>query len=505
MKTLITILLSLAVSATAFAQFNLSGKIKNYSGTESLQINIPLVFGFHKENSIEIPVAKDGTFNIILPVNAQKFGNLIFQRKFLTLLLTPSKDLNINLNVRDTVSKIISGSASAENKLMQQIELEEYPFFLANEGHNKLAELSFSAMQKKILEPYFNTRNAKIKKVNSSSTSTSYKKLIVAELKYISYNYLNDFARTAVSNQVVRDSLIINVFGNVNPEPEAFPAGPQYYAFVDNYIRYLETVAFTEMKKEKISTSKPIPFFKISLDSANIVVKKYGKSYWRWLGSTENFSNKVVEEFNFQLITDLFVYKDLRPLELLANFYKKKFPEGKHLSTINGMVDTLKNTLHKNEHNNEIVVYNGFEKLNSLRDVIKTLKGKVVYVDVWGTWCPPCKEELRYNPQLKARFSNKDVAFVYLDMDEDDKDSSWREFIKINNLKGIHLRKSRAAMKSFWRELLANNPDKAEYYPQYFIFDTEGKLAISKALPPSSKEELYTQIESVLNKNQRIK
>ncbi|RYD77266.1 MAG: TlpA family protein disulfide reductase, partial [Sphingobacteriales bacterium] len=334
-----------------------------------------------------------------------------------------------------------------------------------------------------------------------SSTSPSYKKLIISELKYISYNYLNDFARTAVSNQVVRDSLIINVFGNINPEPDVFPAGPQYYAFVDNYIRYLETVAFTKIKTEKIPTNKPIPFFKISLDSANIIVKKYGKSYWRWLGSTENFSNKVAEEFNFQSITELFIYKDLRPLEVLANLYKKKFPQGKYLSRITAMVDTLKNTLLRNENNNQIIVYNGFEKLNSLSDVIKKLKGKVVYVDVWGTWCPPCKEELKYNPQLKAKFNNKEVAFIYLDMDEDDKDAFWREFIKINNLTGIHLRKSREEMKPFWKELLANNPDKAEYYPQYFIFDKEGKLAISKALQPSNKEELYKQIESVLSKN----
>ena len=141
-----------------------------------------------------------------------------------------------------------------------------------------------------------------------------------------------------------------------------------------------------------------------------------------------------------------------------------------------------------------------FEKISSIYDVINRLKGKVVYLDVWGTWCGPCKEELKYTPELKVRFKDKDVAFVYLDLDEDNLDSQWRAFIITNNMEGLHLRKSRQTIVPFWKELLANSEDKEEYYPQYFIFDKEGKLVVSKAKRPSEKEELYTQIEQFLIK-----
>lgn len=103
-------------------------------------------------------------------------------------------------------------------------------------------------------------------------------------------------------------------------------------------------------------------------------------------------------------------------------------------------------------------------------------------------------------PDLKATFKNKDVVFVYLDMDDDKRDAIWKEFIKVNNMTGIHLRKNKTTIDPFWKELLANNTDKQEYYPQYFIFDKQGKVAVSKALAPSRGEALYAQINQVLNK-----
>ena len=79
--------------------------------------------------------------------------------------------------------------------------------------------------------------------------------------------------------------------------------------------------------------------------------------------------------------------------------------------------------------------------------LVKSFKGKVVYLDIWGTWCGPCKDELTYVPELKAHFKGKDVVYIYLDMDEDDKDATWREFIKVNNMEGLHLRKNRKTIE----------------------------------------------------------
>ena len=498
LKKLFLLAVNFIFCLTAAAQFKLSGKIVNYSGNQKLQINIPVIYGFHKENSIEIPIAKDGTFAITLPIQSQRFSNLIYQRTFTSLLLTPKKNLNLSINEKDTVVKLISGTALAENNVMQQIDLEEYPFFLSGTDEKRYNDFSVAELRKKVIVPYYEQRDEKIKKVRASNISVKDKALIVSEIKYISYNYLNDLPRTELSNKKIIDSFIVDIFDNSDKNPEVFPAGPQYYSFVDNYIRYLETKAFLKVKPNMLLPNELIPYFGITLDSANKIVKRFGKPFWRWIGAIKNLPAPVVEQYTYQQLITLFGDRDLRQAEGLANAFTAKFPKSSYNGAINKNRIALRQLLAQNELNAKIKIFDGYEKTSSIYDVINTLKGKVVYVDVWGTWCGPCKEELKHNPQLKTRFEGKDVAFVYLDMDDDDKDATWREYIKVNGLNGIHLRKNRETIEPFWKELCAITEDKTEYYPQYFIFDKEGKLVVSKAKRPSSGEALYQQIETYL-------
>lgn len=495
-KRLLLFVIILGYYSSASAQFKLSGKVLDYNGKEELQINIPLVFGFHKENSINIPIAKDGSFNILLPVKETKFANLIYKRTFHTLLLNPHKNLSVNL--KDTTLTLISGTALAESKVMQKIDIEEYPFFLKNEGNNEFNKLSFTQLKEKVLKPYFAQRDEKINTVNASTIPFKYKLLIANEVKSIAYNYVNDYARTQVANKLMVDSLILEVFNKADIKPLVFPAGPKYFAFVDNYIRFLETKAFVKIKTEKIPANQPIPYFGISLDSANIIVKKYDKNYWRWVGVTQNFPLKTVEKYTFQQLINLYHEKDIRPLEGLTKAYQQQFPQSTHYKQVDANLLNLKKLLIENETNKRIKIFENFESVSTMQEIVNSFKGKVVYLDIWGTWCGPCKDELTYLPQLKEKFKDKDVVFVYLDMDEDSLDQSWRDFIKVNNMEGIHLRKNRKTIAPFWKELLANAKDKAEYYPQYFIFDKEGKLVVTKAKRPSEKEALYAQLADYL-------
>jgi thiol-disulfide isomerase/thioredoxin len=497
MKIVVFILVLL--SFQSFGQFKLSGKILNHKGIETLQINIPEIHGFYKENRIDIPISKDGSFSATLPINAQKFVNVIFLRKFHTLLFSPNSNLNITLDARDSTLHLLSGSALPESRLMTDIQLEEYPFFMKNDPNKTYANYTLKQLKNEVIAPYFSQRDKKIQKVKSSMIDTSHQRSISAELTYTAYNYLNDFARTGISNRPLVDSLILEIYDQSDKNPLVFPAGPQYYSFIDNYIRYLETKAFFKVKPNDLGPKDIIPYFGVTIDSANKLVKDFGKPYWRWIGSIKNLEPRVVEQYNYQQLLKIYSDKDLRLMVPLADAFKKSFPNSEYLNDIALKQHLLEAKLTKNAINTNIKIIEGHEKITSIYEVIKGLKGKVVYLDVWGTWCGPCKEELKFIPDLKAKFKNKDVAYVYLDLDDDYLDSSWRDFIKVNNIEGLHLRKTRQTIGPFWKELLANTEDKAEYYPQYFIFDKDGKLVISKAKRPSNKEELYSQIEKILN------
>lgn len=497
MKKILVFLLMTLYCLSSHAQFKLSGKIWNYDPNNALEINIPLVFGFYKENSQRITVASDGTFEVALPITARKSATLIYSSVFQTLLLSPGKDLRVNLT--DSTIVFIDGSALTENKTIQQIKLDEVPFFMKDPDLNNLAKRSLAQLRQQVLIPCLADCNQINKVIQTAPLSTSLKSYIRTEFYAQRVNHLNDFARVAELPKSTADSLILELFGKASINLQDDFGGPSFYSFLDNYLRYLETKAFVKIRAEKIPSSEPIPYFGISLDSANRLMTIYSKDYWRFIGALNNFSKPIVENYNFQQLVNLYHDKDLTHLKALAGAHWKIFPKDKHKPLVESYIADLDALLVANKHNKQIRLIEDDQPISSIDDLIAQLKGKVVYLDVWGTWCGPCKFELKYTPELKKRYMDKDIAFVYLDMDEDHRDQDWKDFIRVNNLTGIHLRKNRKQIEPFWKELLLNAKDKAEYYPQYFIFDKTGKLVVEKALRPSNGKQLYDQIDQILN------
>lgn len=71
-------------------------------------------------------------------------------------------------------------------------------------------------------------------------------------------------------------------------------------------------------------------------------------------------------------------------------------------------------------------------KMVSLSD----FKGKVVLVDVWATWCGPCRQQIPYLKKLEEEMHGTDVVFVGVSVDESKDKQKWLDFIKTEGLKG---------------------------------------------------------------------
>lgn len=500
-KRLVLTLLSFVFSLHSFAQFKLNGKIKGYKGTEKLQINIPLVYGFYEENSINIPIKNDGSFNIELSVKDTKFAGLILNNYKYDLLLQPNRSLSININQTAKVIEYLSGTALPENALMQQINFRGSAFFLNDHADNDkyYTQFTYQKSLDSVVRPYLKQQEQKVRSVQISNINNIAKQIIIDDINYRSIYLLDMFARTANLGKTTMDSLIFKIFENSKFSGQRAPSGSNYYNYLDSYLNYLATKAFLKAKQDKIPENQPLPYYGISLDSGKTLAREKGKWYVEWIGAVKNIPVKDIESYFYQKIATLYSEKNLGHLQPLAEAFKKQFPNSIYLKEVKTKTISLKQKLEENQNNKNIIIMDGYENISRIADVIKTLKGKVVYLDVWGTWCGPCKEELQYVPELKAKFKDKNVAFVYLDMDDDRQDDFWKQFIKVNRMEGLHLRKNRQTIAPFWDELLANVTDKSQSYPRFFIFDKEGKLTIPNALRPSNREELYQQIERVLN------
>jgi thiol-disulfide isomerase/thioredoxin len=109
-------------------------------------------------------------------------------------------------------------------------------------------------------------------------------------------------------------------------------------------------------------------------------------------------------------------------------------------------------------------------------------KGKVVLLDVWATWCGPCKKEIPSLKKLEEEFHAKDIVFISYSIDELKDLDKWKKMIVDEQLKGVQLIGS-AAWKS---------PICSDYtitgVPRFMVFDKNGKIVTIDAPRPSNPE-----------------
>lgn len=497
-KITIILFIILMGSQCTFAQFKMSGRVQNLKGPDSLVLNIPFVYGYYSENDIKIPIDATGKFNFTIPVKLQKFATLRYKNKMSTLLLSEGKSLSLLMDSTGAITNF-NGNAAEENKVLYHADLNGIPFFLQGDyKNNTYAQLSASELQEKLVKPWFKIRDKNIGLVQASKLSAHNKKLITAEITYQAYSELNYFAHGIIyANKKLVNEFSRAIYDNLKPDPELFPTGPWYYYFAEAYTNYLDGKIFADYGPDDERSKAPfLNTYHISLDSAMTLVKQYGNSYIHWFLVRQYFTKNVAEQYLAQSIWKECRDKDLSHVKPLMADFIINFPNSPNRDLLQDKVNKLEVLYKQNESNKDIRVFDGYDKVNSIYEVVNAFKGKVIYLDVWGTWCGPCKRELSYNPQLKQHFKDKDIVFVYLDMDENSKDAEWRKFIKINGLTGIHLRKSNPDIQKIWEELL---PGKKEHlYPSYFIFDKGGKLVQADAKQPSDGAELYTELEKYL-------
>ena len=124
-----------------------------------------------------------------------------------------------------------------------------------------------------------------------------------------------------------------------------------------------------------------------------------------------------------------------------------------------------------------------FNDMNDKPVSLTDFKGKVVYIDVWATWCGPCIQELPHLQKLKEEYKdNPDVVFMAVSVDAQRDHPKWKKFIADNNMTGVQLFAGDKAN----RELQA--PYKITGIPRFMLVGKDGTLVDIDAPRPSSPE-----------------
>ena len=256
-----------------------------------------------------------------------------------------------------------------------------------------------------------------------------------------------------------------------------------HYLFTDGneeLIVYLKNKDYLKITANTNDFLKTINFDGIGSDTNNYLSKKalIGRESF-----TKNFFNLDEDEFDTQLQTIFSKFKTLltKYPNMDRDLYKLETKELKDLKdAVKGQYN--RNKLAKNKFSSlegkmapqftDYVNYKG--GTSSLKD----FKGKYIFMDIWATWCTPCRKEIPFLQQLEKDFKGKNIVFISVSIDKIAAMDAWKAMIKSHNMSGVQL--FAYGDKTFIEKLLVDS------VPRFLIIDPEGKIIKAQTSRPSN-------------------
>lgn len=139
--------------------------------------------------------------------------------------------------------------------------------------------------------------------------------------------------------------------------------------------------------------------------------------------------------------------------------------------------------------------------VNSFDSLIAKFKGSIVYVDIWATWCLPCRREFKHIGKVQPFLDSNKMVKLFISGDKFSENDKWKEVIYDNKLTGYHIRMNESLKKDVIRLFsrpLKSTGELALIYPTYLIIDSTGVVLNKNAPKPSESKELKLEIQRVL-------
>ena len=121
-----------------------------------------------------------------------------------------------------------------------------------------------------------------------------------------------------------------------------------------------------------------------------------------------------------------------------------------------------------------------YTDINGKNVSLSDLKGKYVLLDIWATWCPPCKKEIPYLKKLEKLMHGKNIVFVSISVDKDKK--AWEAMVKDLKLGGIQLHNG--------GDRALSNAFAITGIPRFILLDKKGYVVKSHMIRPSSEKHI---------------
>ncbi|RXQ90977.1 redoxin domain-containing protein [Ancylomarina salipaludis] len=307
----------------------------------------------------------------------------------------------------------------------------------------------------------------------------------------IKSNRSYEFIKTEIEKKMTEFMDSLNVYQNLPKSFVELEKTRNYLSAAISFNAYPGYLRFAGKFKNKEESQTAYEFAAAS-------VKDDFKKYVDLAGAHPEYLQ--LEEFRDVVFKRLWNEKDLEFTAEIDDFIKAyqiinqlgfRGPVQEVLNEKVKLVQELKTDSYKS------VLDKAFEKYNTLlpgkdgpdfqitdlmgKSINKTdFKGKILVVDLWATWCGPCKAESPYFEALAKEFAYDKVTFISVCIDS--KESVWRKYLEKHEKTSLQYMADRSEFQNY----LING------IPRFMVFDKDGKII--DAFAPRPSDEKFKQL-----------
>lgn len=411
-------------------------------------------------------------------IDKSEFVSIKIGDKHLKSILLPGKTTNIAL--QDSIY-IFEG---ANKDAMQFLNDVDRPYFSMNESNKYKNDSTAIQIEEKISM----LKEAELDRlqdiINNVEIDSDFEEVLKKEIDYF---YALRTSQIVMVKQYSKTPIADDLLALLDETLQQYPLKTDYTPSAWNM--YTETILrekglYDELTAGNITTDTLQDYYKndkLHPFYYNIISSYKDKSVAEKASATYIINEAKQNKFEKSLIS---VYEQ----------FQKDFPNSPYETYLTPDIDKIRTYYKKiaGKMPDDVKFYTN-ESVASLKDLMAELKGEQYYVDLWATWCGPCKREFKYNDALNTLLKEKGYKKLYISLDKPEQREKWKQDIKYFDLSGLHL----LASKEFFVDFEKNHSLHQGYIsiPQYLIIDKEGNLVTNNAPRPSNLDELRKVLE----------
>ena len=455
-------------TSSVFAQqtTKVSGKITNPAGEKVYVYYINNYLNWTNAYLDSATLDKNGNFAMSFALKSPVSAYFKHGDEHSSIYLFPGDDLTLQLNSEefDETITYIGKGAEKNNYLAAKLLLEE-KYDAERYENYKLPANEYVAKSDKIKTKVLELLENKMNGVKDKEQ----RKFISWEKDNIDYSFANAkmmypmYYSSFTKEKAELPATYYNFLKTLKINNPELMNSSDYIAFIEDYTRnqYVEQVKIDTTIKDRMSEWQ-LEFINSKFTGP---VKEFALA--RVIDNQIKFLNESSEAGK-----NLDVFKKEFPRSTYYTSLEKTYNKALKLKAGNPAPDFL------------------LPDLEGEKVSLKDFEGKIIYMDIWASWCGPCLMQVPYAKKLKEELEGEDVVFLYVSMDE--KEETWRNTIEKKEIEGVHL-----ISPGNWSSEIAGLYNVYSI-PRYILIGKDGKIINSQAASPSGKAK--QQILNALGK-----